>query len=58
MYGVFCTTPPQKPAAMVARASVRRMSRARYSSPAAAADSVLSMPPITVASAKGMARAR
>ena len=51
MYGVFWTTPPQQPAAMVASASVSRMSRVRYSSPATIADSVLSMPPTTVASA-------
>jgi hypothetical protein len=58
MYGVFCTTPPHRPAATVASASVSRMSRARNWSPAAAADSVLSMPPMTVARAKGTARAR
>src|SRR5215470_12574066 len=58
MYGVFWMTLPHTPAAMVASASVSRMSRARYSSPAAMADSVLSMPPITVASAKGTASDR
>src|SRR5262247_1760162 len=58
MYGVFWMTPPHMPAAMVATASVSRMSRARYSSPAAMADSVLSMPPITVARAKGTASDR
>src|SRR5512143_886776 len=55
MYGVFWTTPPQQPAAMVANASVSRMSRVRYSSPATIADSVLSMPPTTVASATSQA---
>src|SRR5262249_46179715 len=58
MYGVFWMTPPHTPAAMVATASVSRMSRARYSSPAAMADSVLSMPPMTVARAKGTASDR
>ena len=58
MYGVFWITPPQQPAAMVATASVSKMSRARYSSPATMADSVLSMPPTTVASANGTARGR
>src|SRR6202035_4887662 len=58
IYGVFWMTPPQSPAAMVATASVSKISRARYSSPAATADSVLSMPPITVATANGMARDR
>src|SRR5512143_3850249 len=58
MYGVFWTTPPQQPAAMVASASVSRMSRVRYSSPATIADSVLSMPPTTVASANGTASGR
>src|SRR5437899_7874340 len=43
---------------MVATASVSRMSLVRYSSPAAPADSVLSMPPMTVASAKGTASGR
>ena len=43
---------------MVAIASVSRMSRVRYSSPATMADSVLSMPPTTVASAKGTASGR
>ena len=55
MYGVFWITPPDTPARIVARASVSRMSRVRYSSPAAMALSVLSMPPMTVASAKGSA---
>src|SRR5215475_5995283 len=58
MYGVFWMTPPHTPAAMVATASVSRMSRARSSSPAAMADSVLSMPPMTVARAKGSASDR
>src|SRR5215467_10601947 len=58
MYCVFWMTPPHIPAAMVATASVSRMSRARYSSPAAMADSVLSMPPMTVAMAKGAANDR
>src|SRR5882672_12118446 len=58
MYGVFWMTPPQSPAAMVATASVSKISRARYSSPTAMADSVLSMPPITVAKANGTARDR
>src|SRR5213593_3682206 len=48
-------TPPQHPASTVAAASVRRMSRARYSSPAAAALSVLSIPPMIVTSANGSA---
>ncbi len=43
---------------MVASASVSRMSRVRYSSPATIADSVLSMPPTTVASANGTASGR
>src|SRR2546427_182572 len=58
MYGVFWTTPPQSAASTVAPASVRRMSRARYSSPAAAALSVLSIPPMIVTSAKGNATER
>jgi len=58
MYGVFCTTPPQRPATIVARASVISTSRARYSSPAAAADSVLSIPPMIVTSANGSATER
>jgi len=58
MYGVFWTTPPQMPATMVARASVSRMSRVRYRSPATMALSVLSIPPMTVATAKGMATDR
>src|SRR5207245_1802059 len=58
MYGVFCTTPPHTPAMTVARASVMRMSRARYSSPAAAALSVLSMPPMMVTRANGSATER
>src|SRR5947199_10261894 len=55
MYGVFCITPPQRPAAIVATPSVNKMSLARYSSPATMADSVLSVPPITVARENGMA---
>src|SRR3990170_117820 len=55
MYGVFWTTPPQSPASTVAPASTISMSRARYSSPAAAALSVLSMPPMIVTSANGSA---
>src|SRR5262245_33210520 len=58
MYGVFWITPPHVPATIVATASVRRTSRARYSSPATRADSVLSIPPTTVASAKGSASGR
>src|SRR3989442_7498411 len=58
MWGVFGTTPPHSPATSVATASVKRMSRARYSSPAAAADSVLSMPPMIVTSANGSATER
>src|SRR3989338_10784402 len=55
MYGVFWTTPPQSPARTVAPASTRSISRARYSSPAAAALSVLSIPPMIVTSANGSA---
>src|SRR5712692_10135590 len=55
MYGVVGNTPPKSPATTVAMASVSKMSRVRYSSPAAAADSVLSMPPIVVSSANGSA---
>src|SRR5881275_682171 len=51
-------TPPQSPVRIVAAASVKRMSRARYSSPAAAALSVLSIPPMIVTSANGSATAR
>src|SRR5262245_15444553 len=58
MYGVFWITPPHDPAMMVAAASVSRMSRVRYSSPAALADSVVSMPPTTVARANGRASGR
>src|SRR5436190_11714281 len=58
MYGVFWTTPPQSAASTVAPASVRRISRVRYSSPAAAALSVLSIPPMIVTSAKGSASER
>jgi hypothetical protein len=52
---VFWTTPPQLPANAVATASMSKMSRVRYSSPAAAALSVLSMPPMIVTSANGSA---
>src|SRR5438094_548895 len=58
MYGGFWTTPPQSAASTVAPASVRRISRVRYSSPAAAALSVLSIPPMIVTSAKGSASER
>src|SRR5512146_2197507 len=51
-------TPPHAPATTVAIASVRSTSRARYSSPAAAALSVLSMPPMIVTSANGSATDR
>ena len=58
MYGVLSTTPPQSPAASVHRPSVARIARVSYSSPAAAALSVLSMPPTIVESAKGSAIGR
>ena len=51
MYGVDSTTPPQSPAATVQRPSVARIARVSYSSPAAAALSVLSIPPTIVESA-------
>ncbi len=55
MYGVFWMTPPHSPVSTVASASVRSTSRVRYSSPAAIALSVLSMPPMIVTSANGTA---
>ena len=55
MYGVFWITPPQSPASTVASASVSSTSRVRYSSPAASALSVLSIPPMIVTSANGSA---
>ena len=58
MYGVFWITPPQSPVSTVATASTSRMSRVRYSSPAAIALSVLSMPPTIVSSANGSAMER
>src|SRR5512132_4581749 len=58
MYGVLSTTPPQSPAASVHRPSVARIARVSYSSPAAAALSVLSIPPTIVATAKGNAIGR
>src|SRR5215472_914427 len=58
MYGVLSTTPPQSPAASVARPSVARIARVSYSSPAAAALSVLSIPPTMVEKANGIAIGR
>ena len=55
MYGVFWMTPPHSPAATEASPSVSRTARVSYSSPAAAALSVQSMPPTMVASANGRA---
>src|SRR5260370_14243530 len=46
-------TPPKMPATNEARPSVNRMDRVSYSSPAAAALSVQSMPPTIVANANG-----
>jgi hypothetical protein len=54
MYGVVWMTPPQAPARMVASASTPITRPVSYSSPAAAALSVQSMPPTTVPSAKGI----
>src|SRR5437588_9436444 len=48
-------TPPQMPASTDATPSVSRIVRVSYSSPAAAALSVQSMPPTIVARAKGKA---
>src|SRR6185503_10642661 len=48
-------TPPHRPVSTVASASTSKMSRVRYSSPAASALSVLSIPPTIVTSANGKA---
>src|SRR5436309_15359338 len=53
MYGVVWITPPRHAASTDATPSVRRMDRVSYSSPAAAALSVQSMPPTIVARANG-----
>ena len=54
MYGVDWMTPPHIPATRVASPSIAITPRVSYSSPAAAALSVQSMPPITVPRANGM----
>ena len=53
MYGVVWITPPNSPASTEASPSVQRMLRVSYSSPAAAALSVQSIPPTIVARANG-----
>src|SRR5688572_15554445 len=58
MYGVDSTTPPQSPATTVQNPSVARIARVSYSSPAAAALSVLSIPPMIVITPKGSAIGR
>jgi hypothetical protein len=58
MYGVLSTTPPQRPATSVQNPSVMRIPRVSYSSPAAAALSVLSMPPMIVMTPNGRAIGR
>ena len=55
MYGVVWMTPPSRPATSDATPSVSRIVRVSYSSPAAAALSVQSMPPTMVARANGSA---
>ncbi len=55
MYGVVWITPPKVPATRLASASVQSTWLVSYSSPAAAADSVQSIPPTTVARANGSA---
>ena len=54
MYGVVWITPPHRAASSVATPSTPMTHRVSYSSPAAAALSVQSIPPTTVAKAKGM----
>ena len=53
MYGVVWITPPKRPASTEASPSVQRILRVSYSSPAAAALSVQSIPPTIVARANG-----
>src|SRR5688572_23460357 len=55
MYGVVRITPPSDAAVTAATPSVIRTALVSYSSPAAAALSVQSMPPTIVASANGTA---